>query len=42
MHLHVFTQTERNALTATSGMIIFNSTTSKLEVYNGSAWVAVH
>ena len=42
MHLHIFTDTERNALTATEGMIIFNTTSNKVEVYNGSNWVALH
>lgn len=42
MHLHVFTTSERDALTAVEGMIIFNTTTNKLEIYNGSSWVAVH
>ena len=31
--------TERNALTATAGMIIFNSSTNKFQGYNGSSWV---
>jgi len=42
MHLHIFTTTERAALTATEGMLIFNTTTNKVEVYNGSEWVALH
>jgi hypothetical protein len=42
MHLHVFTTTERNAVTATEGMLIFNTTTNKVEVYNGTSWVALH
>ena len=33
------TTTQRDALTAQTGGIIFNSSTSKLQVYNGSAWV---
>lgn len=34
-----FTTTERNAITAaTTGELIYNSTTSRLEVYNGSSW----
>lgn len=41
MHLHIFTNTERDALTATKGMIIYNSTTNKLNFYNGTAWRAV-
>ena len=41
MHLHILTSTERDALTATKGMIIYNSTTNKLNFYNGSAWRVV-
>jgi hypothetical protein len=38
----VYTTTQRNAITTPStGMIIFNNTTSKLNFYNGSAWAAV-
>jgi len=34
-----FSTTERNAITnLREGMIIFNQTTSKLNVYNGTAW----
>ena len=32
------TTTQRNALTATAGMMIYNSTTNKLQCYNGSSW----
>ena len=32
------TTTERNALTAASGMVIYNSSTNKLQCYNGSSW----
>jgi hypothetical protein len=32
--------TARNNLTAAAGMTIFNTTTSKLETYDGSAWQA--
>lgn len=36
------TTTQRNALTTIfRGMIIWNITTDRLEVYNGVAWVAV-
>ena len=42
MHLHIFTTTERDALTATEGMIIFNTTTNKVEAHNGTSWVALH
>jgi hypothetical protein len=34
------TTTQRDALTAAAGMIIYNSTTSKCEKYEGGAWVA--
>lgn len=34
-----FTTTERDAISsATTGEVIFNSSTSKLQVYNGSSW----
>ena len=34
-----YTTTERNAITnLREGQIIFNQTTSKLNVYNGTAW----
>jgi hypothetical protein len=32
------TTTERNALTPSAGEIIFNTTTSKGQMYDGSAW----
>ena len=32
------TTTARNALTASAGMVIYNSTTNKLQCYNGSSW----
>ena len=35
------TTTERNALTAATGMLIYNTTTNLLNHYNGSAWLAV-
>ena len=36
------TTTERDALVAVqAGMIIFNTTTSKINFYTGSAWEAV-
>ena len=37
--LNPITTTERNALTATEGMLIANSTTNALEYYNGTSWV---
>ena len=37
-----YTTTERDALSSLSaGELIYNSTTSKLEVYNGSSWDAL-
>tara|TARA_R110001583_G_C5513211_1_gene396901 strand:+ start:142 stop:852 length:711 start_codon:yes stop_codon:yes gene_type:complete len=35
------TNTTRDALTAKAGMMIYNTTTNKLNFYNGSAWKAV-
>lgn len=37
-----FTTTERNALSAANGMIIYNSTDSKMQAYAGGAWVDLH
>lgn len=37
-----YTTTERDAATATTGEVIFNTTTTKLQVYTGSAWVDLH
>ena len=42
---HVFVNlntTERNALTATPGMIIFNTTDSKIQAYDGTTWNNLH
>ena len=39
--LPVLTTTQRDALTAVEGMIIFNTTTNKLNFYTGAAWEAV-
>lgn len=41
LKLKSMTTTQRDALTASAGMIIFNSTTSKINVYSGSAWEVV-
>tara|TARA_A100001201_G_scaffold133690_1_gene120935 strand:+ start:261 stop:464 length:204 start_codon:yes stop_codon:yes gene_type:complete len=41
LKLKSLTTTQRDALTASAGMIIFNSTTSKINVYSGSAWEEV-
>ena len=32
------TTTERNALTAANGMVIYNSTTNKMQAYENGAW----
>jgi hypothetical protein len=37
-----FTTTERNALSAANGMIIYNSTDSKMQAYAGGSWVNLH
>ena len=36
------TTTQRNALTAANGMIIYNTTDSKFQGYAGGAWVNLH
>lgn len=36
------TTTERDALTAENGMMIYNTTTSKIQAYAGSVWVDLH
>ena len=36
------TTTERDALTAVNGMVIYNSTTSRVEMYQGGAWIRLH
>jgi hypothetical protein len=36
------TTTERNALTAVNGMILYNTTTDKLQVYAAGSWVDLH
>ena len=38
LNLKSYTTTERNALTSAAGDIIYNSTDSKTQFYNGSAW----
>ena len=42
LKVNTVTTTQRNALTAAVGMIVYNSTTSKIEAYAGRAWVALH
>ena len=36
-----FTTVARDALTASAGQIIYNTTTNKINIYNGTAWEAV-
>lgn len=36
-----FTTTQKNALTASAGMVVFDSTLSKLCVYTGAAWETI-
>lgn len=36
------TTAERDALTAANGWLIYNTTTSKIQAYAGSAWVDLH
>lgn len=36
------TTTQRDALTAVNGMVLYNSTTDKLQVYAAGAWVDLH
>ena len=33
-----YTTTERNALTSSAGDMIYNTTDSKVQFYNGSSW----
>ena len=40
--LPTLTTTERNALSAANGMLVYNSTTTKIEAYANGAWVALH
>jgi hypothetical protein len=39
--LPIMTDTQRNALTPTAGMMIYSSTTNQFEGYNGTAWVVL-
>ena len=38
LNLKSYTTTQRNALTSAAGDIIYNSTDSKAQIYNGSSW----
>lgn len=40
--LKSYTTTERNALSPVNGTLIYNTTTSKVQAYAGSAWVDLH
>ena len=40
LNLKSYTTTQRNALASVAGDSIYNTTTGKVEYYNGSAWVA--
>ena len=37
-----FSSTDRDAMSPTEGWVLFNSTTSKLQVYDGTSWVDLH
>ena len=38
LNLKSYTTTQRNALTSAAGDIIYNTTDSKVQFYNGSGW----
>ena len=38
LNLKSYTTTQRNALTSAAGDMIYNTTDSKVQCYNGSAW----
>ena len=38
LNLKSYTTTQRNALTSAAGDVIYNSTDSKVQFYNGSSW----
>ena len=40
LNLKSYTTTQRDALTSVAGDMIYNTTTSKVEYYNGSAWAS--
>ena len=40
--LKSYTTTQRDALTAVAGQMIYNTTTSKIQAYAGSSWVDLH
>ena len=38
IYLKSYTTTQRDSLTSAAGDMIYNSTTSKVQFYNGSSW----
>ena len=38
LNLKSYTTTQRNALTSVAGDMIYNTTDSKVQFYNGSSW----
>ena len=38
LNLKSYTTTQRDALTSAAGDLIYNTTDSKVQFYNGSAW----
>ena len=38
LNLKSYTTTQRNALTSAAGDVIYNTTDSKVQFYNGSTW----
>ena len=40
--LSTLTTAQRDALSAVNGMLVYNSTTTKIEAYANGAWVALH
>jgi hypothetical protein len=38
LNLKSYTTTQRNALTSAAGDIIYNTTDSKVQFYNGTSW----
>ena len=41
LRLPKLTTTQRNALTAVNGMVIYNSTTTQIESYEAGGWKAI-
>ena len=38
LHVPNFTTDERVGITSATGMVIYNSTTKKIQVYDGTSW----